>query len=466
MALKTLMLRKKLDKKKGELEQLRAKDADFQKRSAEIEAAINEINENSSPEEQAAVDSAIAEFSLKKETHEQVKSELEKEISEIETELATAEADQSASEPKQAERKEEKTMNIRTKDFFGRTRAEAQEFVTREDVKGFLERVRSAIKEKRAITGTDALIPTVVLDIIRENVFNYSKLYRHVRVRTVGGKARQNVMGTIPEAVWTEMCAKINEINLTYNGVEIDGYKVAAFVPVCNSTLADSDVDLASEIIVALSQAIGYALDKAIIYGTGTKMPMGIVTRLAQTRDPQNDKSTIPWTNLSKTNLIGITGKTDLALFKDLVLATGAAKGRYSRGEKFWVMNETTRTKLLANAMSINAAGAIVAGVNGEMPVIGGIIEVLDFMPDDIIVGGYGDLYLLAERAETSIEYSREFRFTDDNTVFKATARYDGLPVIAEAFVGIGIGGTAPAANNVTFAADTANTPTEPASGN
>ena len=40
--LKTLMLRKELDDKKKMLEALRAKDADFEKREAELEASIAE----------------------------------------------------------------------------------------------------------------------------------------------------------------------------------------------------------------------------------------------------------------------------------------------------------------------------------------------------------------------------------------------------------------------------------------
>ena len=117
-------------------------------------------------------------------------------------------------------------------------------------------------------------------------------------------------------------------------------------------------------------------------------------------------------------------------------------------------MNEKTRTKLLSNSVSINAAGAIVAGVNGEMPVIGGALEVLNFMPDDVIVGGYGDLYLLVERAGAAIGQSEHARFIEDQTVFKGTARYDGLPVIAEGFVAIGINGNTPNASGVTFAGE------------
>ena len=41
--------------------------------------------------------------------------------------------------------------------------------------------------------------------------------------------------------------------------------------------------------------------------------------------------------------------------------------------------------------------------------------------------------------------------------MFRGTARYDGMPVIAEGFVAIGISGTKPTGNAVTFATDSAN---------
>ena len=55
----------------------------------------------------------------------------------------------------------------------------------------------------------------------------------------------------------------------------------------CNAVLEDSDIDLASTLLDALAQAIGIAVDKAILYGRNSastqKMPLGIVSRLAQT---------------------------------------------------------------------------------------------------------------------------------------------------------------------------------------
>lgn len=346
-------------------------------------------------------------------------------------------------------------MNTRTK-FFGMNTQERDAFLANEEVKGFLQRTRELATQKRTATGAELLIPTIVLDLMRENVGSYSKLIKYVRLRKIKGKARQNVMGAIPEGIWMEMCGKLNELDISFGNVEMDGYKVGGFIAICNATLEDSDVDLANEIITALLQAIGIGLDKAIIYGKGTKMPMGILTRLCQTEDPGDSKVNVPWKNLSASNVLA-TDKTELPLFMDIVKFSGAAKGKYSRGAKFWAMNETTHTELLANSLGVNAAAAISAGMNNTMPVAGGAIEELSFMPDGVIVGGYGDLYLLVEREGGAVSQSEHARFVEDQTVFKGTARYDGAPVIAEGFVAIGINGAKPTAAAVTFAEDKAN---------
>ena len=456
--LKALLLRNKIDSKKAELAELRTAAAELEKREKELESDINEAK---TEEEKAVVEKAVNQF-------EQDKAENEKSISELETEIADMEKELDAVEQKQQTpqtednsgdetRKGKVKMGTRVK-FFGMNAQERDAFFANDAVKSWLERVREMGKNQRSITGADLLIPEVALDLIKETTTKYSKLYKYVNVKSVPGKARQNVMGAIPEAIWTEMCSTLNELNLTFNNVEVDGYKVGGFIAICNAVLEDSDIALATEIISALGQAIGYALDKAILYGTGTKMPLGIVTRLTQATKPSGYSTTArAWANLTTSNVLAISGKTDAALFKELVIASGNAKADYSHGEMFWAMNEKTFTKLVANALTINAAGAIVTGQNGTMPVIGGAIEKLSFIPDDVIIGGYGDLYLLAERAGTAISQSEHARFIEDQTVFKGTARYDGLPVIAEGFVAIGIGGTKPTANAVTFAADTAN---------
>lgn len=455
MALKALLLRKKIDTKKKELEALRELDADFEKREAELTAAIEEAQ---TEEDQATVEETANAYEADFAAHTEKKAGLEREIGELEKELAEEEREQNTTPKKKEERKEEKVMSTRNKIIRKMTREAQEAFVTREDVKAYLNEVRTYIKEKRALTNVGLTIPEVMLGLLRENIEEYSKLYKHVNVRALSGNGRLVVMGTVPEAVWTDCCANLNELDLTFNDTEVNCWKVGGYFAICNATLEDSDIDLAGELLTALGQSIGFALDKAILYGTGTRMPLGVMTRLVQTEEPAGYPETArTWVDLHTSNIKSIAASaTGINLFKSIVTASGAMKGKYSRGEKVWVMNETTYTALLAEGLEVTAAGTIVTGVNGAMPVAGGIIEVLSFVPNNVIIGGYFDLYLLAERAGRQFATSEHVRFLQDQTVMKGTARYDGQPVIAEAFVAVGLNGTTPNAT-MTFAPDTAN---------
>jgi HK97 family phage major capsid protein len=182
----------------------------------------------------------------------------------------------------------------RYKIFGNMTREAVDQLVAREDVGAFLKRAREFYSQSRTVTGAELLVPEVMLDILRDNISAYSKLITKVNFKPVKGKARQNVSGTVPEAVWTEMVGALNELEMSFNQVEVDGYKVGGFVVIPNSTLQDSDIALSAEILTQLGKAIGKALDKAILFGLGTKQPLGIVTRLAQTSKPADYSDNAP----------------------------------------------------------------------------------------------------------------------------------------------------------------------------
>lgn len=445
MALRALMLGKELSTKKARLEELRAKMTELETREAEIAQAIEEAETD---EEKAAVEEAVTGFEAEKdEATKEVESletevrELENELEQIETPAPDPEARTTAAEPDTRTREEIPHMKKRFRDW---TMDQKRALTEREEVQQFLGVIRTAMREKRAVTGTGALIPTVILDLLRDNIEEYSKLYSRVNMQPVGGIARQPIQGAIPEAVWTEACANLNELDLSFTGVEVDAYKVGGYFRVCKATIEDTDPVLTNALIEALGQAIGYALDKAILYGTGTKMPVGVVTALAAETGTPNIVS----------HASTVTGA---ALVKALVLDSGKMKSKYSRGAKLWAMNETTYTKLVAELVEVDASGAYVSAVNGVMPVIGGDIVVLEFIPDDVIIGGYFDLYLLAERAGTNIETSEHAFFIEDQIAFKGTARYDGKVIRTAAFVAIGINGVTPDSDDVTFAQDGAN---------
>lgn len=475
MALRALMLRRSIDNKKKELEQLRGKEAAFKKRETELEAAIAEVTEATDEEQQKAVEEEVAKYEAEKSAFDKAKDECAAAIDRLEEELKGIEEAAPAEEPPT-----EETMIIEENERSKRTRMininiralpkeqrvfdalpmqTRQEIVARQDVKNFLKELRSMKGgAQRAVSGADLTIPIVFLDLISENMFRYSKLLNRIRVRNVRGEARQTIAGTVPEAIWTEMCAAINELQFVFNQITVDGYKVAGFVPVCNSILEDNDINLASWLVEMLSESIGLAEDKAILYGTGIKMPMGIVSRLAQTAKPSDYPANAPaWVDLHTTNIQKIDSTlTGAAFWAALTVATGNAYSLYARGEKFWAMNSKTYNLLKSKVITFTATGDIAAGVFATLPIITGDIDILEFIPDGDIIGGYGDLYLWVTRGEIQIDADRSVQFIQDNTVFRGKARADGTPVIPQSFVAININGSE-VTTSMTFAADTAN---------
>lgn len=458
MALKVLMLRKKKESLMKQLEQLRNKVPDFEKREKELEESINEVGEQTTQEEQDFLADEVEKLEEEKNKNDEDIKDLEKKIKDIEDEIKNDEDNQPAPHEKEDEKRtgEKKGMSVRTK-FYGMTMQERDLFFARDDVKGFIERVRSCIKEKRALNNVGLIIPEVMLELLKQKTEQTSKLLKYVQKRNVSGTARQTIMGDIPEAIWTEMCATLNELSLGFNDIEVDGYKVGGYFSVCNAILQDNDINLVTELIEALGKSIGKALDKAIVYGKGTKMPLGVVTRLAQTAEPSDYPATArPWKDLSKTNILTGTGKSGIALFKEIVSNTSAIKNDYSETGLVWLMNKKTHTKLITESMEKNLNAAIVSGINNQMPVVGGNIEELSFISDDDIIFGYFDMYMLVERSGTSIGQSEHYKFVEDKTIFKGNARYDGKPVIAESFGLMSISATNPK-TSVSFPTDEAN---------
>lgn len=466
MALKVLLLRSKLTAVNATLAQLREQLDGFETREAELAADIEAAQTD---DERAACETAIGEFEADRDKVtadiEAAEAEARSLTEQIEAAEANAAEARGASPAEKNQRGAHKTMpthiagDARSR-FYGMTYAQRDAFFAREDVTEFLTRTREMLGQQRTVSGAALGIPEVMLDIIRDNINRYSKLIGYTRLRQVRGKARQNVVGTVPEAVWTEMVGTLNELTVSISQIETDGYKVGGYVFVSNCYLEDDDnIGLATELLDQLGQAIGYALDKAILFGTGTKMPVGIATRLAAAEQPawwgtnQGTFTALATTNVIKANSAAKNGEE---FYADLITALGAADPKYSNGTPVWVCNHKTHVALQCKALAFDGAAALTAGVTSEMPIIGGKIVELDFVPDNEIIGGYMDLYLLAEREGTTLEQSREVKFIEDQTAFKASARYDGKPVRGEAFVVVRYDNVAPV-TSVTFATDSAN---------
>ena len=208
MALRALMLQRKIDAKRSELEAAQARVSELQKREAELEASVEEAAAMEEGDEKTeamrTVDEAVADFEKDSEGANEAVENLQTELNDLENELKEQETEVPDDQDEPEERKA--NIMIETRDWSKMSLQEREAICQREDVQEFLTRVRQSMKEKRAVENIGLTIPEVFLGMLRENIDRYSKLYKHVTVRRVSGTARETIMGKYDEAIWTECC--------------------------------------------------------------------------------------------------------------------------------------------------------------------------------------------------------------------------------------------------------------------
>lgn len=425
---------------------------------AEIDSAVTQIETDAAALKDAenAFDSAA--FDSEQERLDSSVKELERQIAEIE------ERNEPVPVPQAQIKNTDKEVRTHMHRFISsamQTRESREAFMNREDSKKFIAAVRAIGNEGRSVENVDKVIPGVWLDVLREEMPGASKLLKYCRYNKVRGNARQPMTTTVPEAIWFEATKYLNGASLGFADVEYDSYGVGCYIAIPNLYLAsDSVVDLGTEIMESLIGALAVGMDKAILYGNNTKMPLGVVTRIAQTSDPSDPSINFPWVDIHSTNVITISADTTgAAFFKSLVGAKKVCKKkRHATPHGFvWLMNSTTHAAVDAEGVYANV---LALGVNSDgtayMPVIKGAIEELEFIPDNNIVCGYFDLYGVAEREGGEIGKSDLPLYLQNATVYKAVTYADGMPLEPAAFAVIGIGGTNPT-TSLSFAPDYAN---------
>lgn len=182
MALKTLMLRKRINDAKKELEALNAKDEALVAREAELEISISEVN---TEEERDAVSEAIDEFEAEKKDHEEKKADLERQVADLEAELQEEEKEQDVpEEPAKEERKDIEKMNVR----------ESNEYLH-----AYADMIRTSLRNRTAYDETKVreLLTRDETPLLSENVEGVVPLPTYVEGRIRTAWERNGIMDLI-----------------------------------------------------------------------------------------------------------------------------------------------------------------------------------------------------------------------------------------------------------------------------
>nr|DAE49834.1 MAG TPA: major capsid protein [Caudoviricetes sp.] len=472
-ALRVLVLNSEITALRAQLTPLEQTRDGFAAREEQLRQALGEITETSTDEERNAVSSAVDTFEQERSANAAEIARIQGEIDTRSAEIARLEAEQtpppaapavSNSDTRNNDHHERSFVpmsNPTERRWFGLTYAERDALMQSEQVRTFLKQIREARAQQRSVTGGELGIPDGFLPILRDLTYQESKFLRYCFTTSFRGTTRQNVAGVAPEAIWTEMKDRLNEIDIDFWQLTMDGFMVGGYMAVPNSVLMDdSDLSLTTTILQALASSLAKAIDKSIWFGTGESMPVGIITRLAAQTKPtwwgsqQGDFTDLHTSNILKLDL---AAKNGVEFFRPLVAALAVAKPDYSNGTVIWVMNRKTHMDIQSRALAFNDAAALVAGVSNSIPIVGGEIVEWEVMPDNEIAGGYMSLYRSVEREGTTIESNTNVRWLENQTCFKGMQRRDGKPAIGEAFVLVNYGNVQPT-TTTTFGKDRANT--------
>lgn len=413
MALKQLIIGKKIEQRKADLKNLQTRSQELQTREAELVTAIDEAK---TEEEVSIVEGEIEKLELDKADNEAKKTTLEEEIQGLEAELEEIRSKMNKPRSIPAPQAQERGGQIMNR-LHVRELLKTGEYYERSEVKDFYDK----FKNIRSVGGEGLLIPQIIINRIMDIMGDYTTLYPLVDKVRAKGTTRILVDTDTTAATWIEMKGALTPGEVgTITNIDFDGFKVGKVTFVDNSMLDDSIINLDEYVCKKLARAIGLALDKAILKGegSGSKQPDGIIPKL-----PEDNKVTLQaMTGIGE--VVKQIGKIDT--------------GEDSVGEIVAVMKRSTYyDRFLEYSIQVNSEGNVVGKLpNLKKPDLLGLPVIFNnnMDPDKVLFGEF-EKYTLVEREDISIDKSEHVKFTEDQTGFRGKARFDGKPVKEAAFV-------------------------------
>lgn len=414
--LKQLRLQIDLKKKRSELVELKGKKAEYQRRSAELEKALEEAKTD---DDIKIVEEGLSELEKEKDINLNEKiNTLNQEVSNIENELKELikKDVEDEKQEKLENRSENKSMEYTTHQV--REMVKNGEYYKRSEVKEFYEGIRNI----RSVTGSELTVPEVVTLRIYDIIGDYCTLYPLVDKIQLKGKLRILIDVDTTPAEWLED-SSIAETDVgTIGYIDFDGYTLGKLVAVDNAILQDSIINLDDYIIKKIARALGLALDLAILKGDGTKKPTGILT------------------GMSSDNKVTVVTEGLFEIMKNISLID---TGEDSVSEIVCVMKRSTYyDKFLKYTINVDNNGNIV----GKLPnlvkpdLLGLRVEFNQNMDTNQVLFGDFSKYTLVTREGINIARSEHAKFKENQTAFRGIGRFDGKVTNKNAFALVTIG--------------------------
>jgi len=277
--------------------------------------------------------------------------------------------------------------------------------------------------EERALTtaagSAGAAVPTQTLNMIIDKLRQTSALFPRINVSYVPGNLSLVVADAKNAAEWKAEGSDGTPADDTVVEVNLTGYELIKLVEISAAAQAMTIDAFEAYIAAEIGRQMAIAVENAILNGTGSGQPTGILTGV--TWDSTNSLTWPAGNSVDYDTLVD-----GLALLPTM----------YHQNAVF-VMN---RSMLFSGVRKIKTQdGQPIFTYNPQDParnsILGYPVIVDDYMPDDTILLGDFSYYYWNFSQAPQIEVSREAAFKSGKVVYRGLAVADGKPALSEAFV-------------------------------
>lgn len=295
-----------------------------------------------------------------------------------------------------------------------------------------------------AIIGSDAeedLMPTTIIEDVYKNLQEDHELLKAINFNAVGYTTKWILNDHATQtAVWGDITEEIKkEITSAFEVIDIDQFKLSAFAIIEKGMLDLGPAFLDGYIRKCLYEALAAGLELAIVAGTGAKQPTGLI------RDIHKGVSFSTTDGYPLKEQIAVTSFTPAeygALVARLATTEKGKKRKFT--EVCLICNQNDYlTKVMPATTVLNANGAY---VNDLFPVptkvfVSNALEdgqAVLFLKDEYFMGIGGS-------KDGVIEYSDEYKFIEDQRVFKIKQYGTGRAIDNTSALFLNISGLNPA---------------------
>lgn len=273
-------------------------------------------------------------------------------------------------------------------------------------------------------------VPTEFAPGIEQEMWDTGQLLSRVNDRPIGGnaitftavdetsRATGSRSGAV-QAYWVDEGTAPDASRIKLARIEMKLRKVAALGYITDELMADAPA-LAGELTEAFTRELQFAVEDAIIRGTGGGQPQGI---------------------LNATALVSVakeTGQAAATIVYENLLKMHARIHPRSMAGAVWLANVDTQPQLHTLALAVGTGGLpatfVNYGADGAVRIFGKPVLYVEYCET---LGTKGDIFLvdlsryrlIRKAAGVETASSMHVRFTQGEQTFRATYRVDGQPI-------------------------------------